>query len=202
MNWLLRHLRNKLGAGLLAAVPLVVVGVGAMWVDSHTRPLADLIGISFPGLGVLLAVVGVYVLGLIVTSIFGRIFLRGLDRLLEHVPGLRYLYHAWKEVLVLSPSRASTYHQVVLAARADGTSAQVGFTSGQSVPGDPETICVFLPNLPNPLSGRLKLFRKSCCTPLKVSVADAFKFLLSTGNYVPPELEGLSARQSASMREP
>jgi uncharacterized membrane protein len=196
MTWLFRHLRNKLGAGMLAAIPLIVLVAGATWIESHTRPIADLAGLSLPGFGVILAVVGAYLLGLIVTSIVGRIFLFGLDRFLEHVPGFHHLYHAWKEVVVLSPARASMFHQVVLASSGDGKNAQIGFTSGDHVPGDPHTVCVFLPNIPNPLSGRLTLFQKSCCVPLKLSVAEAFKFLLSTGNYVPPDLEGLSVRES------
>jgi uncharacterized membrane protein len=189
MSWLLRHLRNKFGAGLLAAVPLVVVVVGAVWIETHTKPLADVLGLSFPGLGVVLAVVGVYLLGLVVTSILGKFLLYGFDRLLEHVPGFRYLYHAWKEILVVSPSRSSMFHRVVLVARANRRVGQIGFTSGEGVPGDPETMSVFLPNVP-PLSGRLKLVHKSCCLPLKISVPEAFKFLLSTGNYVPAAMEG------------
>ena len=32
--------------------------------------------------------------------------------------------------------------------------AQVGFTSGRPLPGDPRCLCVFLPGIPNPLAGR------------------------------------------------
>jgi uncharacterized membrane protein len=195
MNWLIRHLRNKLGAGLLAAIPLVIVAVAAIYVEMYTRPLAKLAGLDIPGLGVVLAVLGVYLLGILVTSVVGKMFLSAADRLLNRIPGLHQLYSAWKEILVLSPSKASVFHQVVLATGADGKTARIGFTSGVSVPGSPETICVFLPNAPNPMTGWLTLLDRSNCLPLRIPVTEAFKFLLSSGNYVPPEIQGLMPRE-------
>lgn len=103
--------------------------------------------------GVLLAVVGVYLLGLAVTSFLGRFALRLADRLLQKVPGLSLLYLAWKDVLVVPPDKAGTFHQVVLVPNPAG-GAQVGFTSGRPLPGDPRCLCVFLPGFPNPLAGR------------------------------------------------
>ena len=91
MTWLKNHRRDKLLAGALAAVPVVVVVWGALLVEQYTRPLAQQVGLDFPGLGVLLAVVGVYLLGLAVTSFLGRFALRLADRLLQKVPGLSLL---------------------------------------------------------------------------------------------------------------
>ena len=91
MTWLKNHLRDKFLAGALAAVPVVVVVWGALLVEQYTRPLAQQVGLDFPGLGVLLAVVGVYLLGLAVTSFLGRFALRLADRLLQKVPGLGLL---------------------------------------------------------------------------------------------------------------
>jgi uncharacterized membrane protein len=203
MNWLLRQLRNKFVAGLLAAVPLVIVIVAALWVEEHTRPISTtLLGFHFPGLGVLVALAGVFLLGLLVTSVLGKWFLYLLDRVLEHVPGFHILYHSWKDVLVMRPGQANTFSHVVLVPNPEGKGAQFGFTSGVAIPGDPNTWCVFLPNIPNPLSGRLLLFPKECCIPVKLNVAEAFKFLLSTGNYLPANLEGLSAQEEQSSQAP
>jgi uncharacterized membrane protein len=195
MNWLIRHLRNKLGAGLLAAIPLVIVVVAAIYIEMYTRPLAKLAGFDVPGVGVVLAVVAVYLLGILVTSLLGKMFLSAADRLLNRIPGLHQLYSAWKEILVLSPSKASVFHQVVLAIGVDGKRAQIGFTSGVSLPGSPQTICVFLPNAPNPVTGWLTMLDRSCCLPLRIPVTEAFKFLLSSGNYVPPEMQALMPRE-------
>ena len=153
MTWLKNHLRDKFLAGALAAVPVVVVVWGALLVEQYTRPLAQQVGLDFLGLGVLLAVVGVYLLGLAVTSFLGRFALRLADRLLQKVPGLSLLYRAWKDVLVVPPDKAGTFHQVVLVPNPAG-GAQVGFTSGRPLPGDPRCLCVFLPGIPNPPAGR------------------------------------------------
>jgi uncharacterized membrane protein len=76
--------------------------------------------------------------------------------------------------------------------------AQVGFTSGRPLPGDPRSICVFLPGIPNPLSGRLVIVARDQCAPLALSMEEAFKFLLSTGNYLPPQLQGMQADRLAA----
>jgi uncharacterized membrane protein len=61
----------------------------------------------------------------------------------------------------------------------------MGFTSGEALPGEPARWCVFIPGLPNPLSGQLVIYPRDECVPLEISVEEAFKFLLSTGNFVP-----------------
>jgi uncharacterized membrane protein len=192
MERLTNHLRAKFLAGGLAAVPVVIVVWGVLLVEQYTRPLAEAVGIHFPGLGILLALVGVYLLGLAVTSILGRLALRLADRILQKVPGLSLLYRAWKDVLLVPPDKAGTFHEVVLVPDQRG-GAQVGFTSGRPLPGDPRSICVFLPGIPNPLAGRLVIVGRDQCPPLPLPMEEAFKFLLSTGNYLPPQLQGVSA---------
>src|SRR5262249_1802401 len=165
MKWFLKHVRTTLLAGALAAIPLIIVIYAATLIERYTRPLTEPLGFHFPGLGVLVALVGIYLLGLIVTSILGKLALRLLDRVLERIPGFNQLYHAWKDVVLLPPGRSDTFNQVVLVPSADGKSAQIGFASGDALPGDGRTWCVFLPNIPNPLSGRLMLFDRDSCWP-------------------------------------
>ena len=188
MTWLKLHLHDKLLAGLLAAVPLVVVFGAASSLEAHTEPLARPLGLHFPGLGFVLALVLIYLLGLAVTSFFGRITLRAADRLLRQVPGLSRLYRTWRDVLIVSPKQGGVFHQVVLVGSPSGAGAQLGFTSGHHLPGDPNSICVFLPGIPSMLSGRLVIVSRDCCTWLNLSVEDAFTFLVSMGNHLPPGL--------------
>lgn len=187
MTWLAAHLRNKLIAGALALAPVVIVVVVAFWLEEHTQPLAHLLGLpSFPGLGMLIGVAAVYAAGVLVTSLVGGIVVHLVDHLLQRIPGLNLMYRTWKDVLLLPPGKAGVYQRVVLVPNRDGL--QIGFTSGEAVPGAPPRWCVFVPGLPNPLSGQLILFPCDACTPLDISVQEAFKFLLSSGNYLPPGL--------------
>jgi uncharacterized membrane protein len=66
----------------------------------------------------------------------------------------------------------------------------LGFTSGDCVPNDPTTICVFVPNSPNPIQGKLYFVAREKVQFTTLSSDEAFKLLLSTGNYVPQELAG------------
>jgi len=200
MNSLVAHFRNKLLAGAMAAIPLVVVVYAAKLVEEYTQPLAAFFGLQFPGLGVVLALVGIYVLGLFVTSLLGRFVLRLADRLLQRIPMLTPLYNAFKDVLIFPQDKRQIFSQVVLAPTGSGQVAQLGFTSGVAVPGDPEAICVFLPNSPNPLFGRLIVVNRSSCRFLNLTLEEAFKHLLSTGNYEPPGLSGLEPAQATDAK--
>ena len=189
MSKLGTHLRNKLLAGGVAAAPIVIIIIAAVWLEQNTRPLARLVGLpDLPGLGVLIGLVGVYLLGVASTSLVGGILARCVDYLLRRIPGLNMLYRAWKDTLYLPPGKTGVFHLVVLVPSRSGIGRQIGFTSGDTIPGDPPCRCVFMPGLPNPLSGQLVLIPSESCIPLRVSVEEAFKFLLSTGNYIPPGL--------------
>jgi uncharacterized membrane protein len=188
MEGLQAHLRNKFLAGIIAAVPIVVIVVGALWVEEKTRPLAEFVGLPFPGFGILIVLVAVYLLGLIVTSLLGRWALGRVDRLLGRIPGLKLLYQAWKDVLVVSPGRKDMLSQVVLVPALEGQGVQIAFTNGEPTPGGPSKLCVFLPNVPNPVTGRLLLIERDRCQPVQLSMEEAFKVLLSTGNYLPAAL--------------
>jgi uncharacterized membrane protein len=196
MDRLQSHLRNKFLAGIIAAVPIAVVVVGSLWVEEKTRPLAELVGLPFPGLGVLIVLIAIYLLGVIVTSLLGRWMLGLVDRLLGRIPGLKLLYRAWKDVLVVPPGRREMLSQVVLVPALEGQGVQLAFTNGEPTPGDPARLCVFLPNVPNPVTGRLLLIDRERCKPIPLSMEEAFKVLLSTGNYLPAEVASATKEQS------
>lgn len=198
MGWLLGHLRDKLLAGAFAAIPVFALVFIALWIESNTRQVADTIGISVPGLGFVIVLLGCYLLGLAVTSFLGQFVLSLGDRLIQMIPGLNQIYKIWKDVLIV-PDKGM-FHQVVVVPQA-GQSGQIGFSSGRSLPGDADSITVFVPNIPNPLSGRLVLVRKDNCILLPISVDEAFKFLLSTGNYTPPGLRNFGAILPSSTSE-
>src|SRR5215813_10527108 len=114
MHWFKMHLHDKLLAGLLAAVPLVVVAGAASSLEARTEPLAKPLGLHFPGLGFVLALLLLYLLGLFVTTFLGRFALHLVDRALSRLPGLSLVYRAWKDVLLVSPDKGGMFHQVVL----------------------------------------------------------------------------------------
>ena len=89
------HIRNKLVAGALAAVPVAVTLFILWYIDSKSR---ELLHVHTPFVGIAIAIGVIYGLGVFVTSVAGRFLLGITDNLLRRVPGLRALYRSWKQV--------------------------------------------------------------------------------------------------------
>lgn len=191
MNRLNNHLRKTFLAGIFAAVPIVVTAFVIWYVDHNTRIISDkLFGKPIPLVGIVVAVVAIYLGGLIATTLLGKWIIGLVDRLLSRLPGFRQLYSAWKQIALTPGGGEGMFAKVVLVAEVSPHTRTLGFTSGQPVEGAPDTLCVFVPNAPNPLQGRLLFVERSRCAILDVSAEDAFKMILSTGNYLP---EGVGA---------
>lgn len=193
------HLRTTLLTGVFAAAPLAVTAFLIWYVEDATRqPVRRLTGVDIPFLGVALAVVLIYLLGLLVSSLIGRWLIARLDALLSRVPIFRELYQAWKHVSVTPGGREGIFAKVVLVPIEDGRSRTLGFTSGEPIDGDPTTCCVFVPAAPNPMNGRLLFVPVAECVVLATTAEEAFKWILSGGNYVPPEVGAATAEQRIS----
>ena len=146
------HLQSKFLAGALAAIPLGVTAFIFWYLDSKLR---EVFGVHIPGLGIPVAIGVVYVLGLFVTSLVGQWLLGRADKILERLPGMRDLYRSWKQVLVTPDVSSGIFARSVLVPDESGRLRLFGFTTGRPLEGNADTLCVFLPTSPNPVSGRL-----------------------------------------------
>ncbi|HEX4793864.1 MAG TPA: DUF502 domain-containing protein [Humisphaera sp.] len=200
MVQLQKHVRNTFLAGIFAAVPIVVTAFILWWVESKTRPAAHYLMVRFlhidrdiPFLGVALAIVGIYLAGMITTSLIGKFFLGSIDRILLRVPILRQVYSGWKQVALTPGGTEGIFSKVALIHDEAGHTLVLAFTSGRPVDGQPDILCVFVPFAPNPVSGQLRFVRRSSCRIVEVSTEEALKVILSTGNYVPGEVGAAAA---------
>ncbi len=175
------HLQRKFLAGTLAAVPVVVTAFIVWYVDSQVRALVE---VKIPFVGIAVAIVGIYALGVFVSSLFGRYLLRLLDRLLTRLPGFHDLYQTWKQIAITPDADQGMFARVVLIPDESGKSRMMGFTTARPIEGS-DTACVFVPASPNPLTGRLFFVRNTDCIVLPIGAKDALKILVSGGNYVP-----------------
>jgi len=181
MGSLQSHLRNKLVAGLLAAIPVAVTCFIIYYVDSKSR---ELLHVHTPFVGIAIALGVIYLLGVFVTSVIGQFLLRAFDRILRRVPGLRDLYRSWKQV-ALADTQVGMFAHVVLVPDDAGRGCVLGFTSGHAIEGDPGLSCVFVPGAPNPTTGKLYFVPTTRCIRLEMTPQDALKLIISGGNYVP-----------------
>jgi len=175
------HIRNKLVAGTLAAIPVAVTLFIFWYVDSKSR---ELLHVHTPFVGVAIAIAAIYALGVFVTSVVGQFLLGAFDKVLRRVPGLRDLYRSWKQV-ALADKQVGIFAHVVLVPDDAGRGCVLGFTSGHAIEGDPGLSCVFVPGSPNPTTGKLYFVPTTRCIRLEMSPHDAFKLIISGGNYVP-----------------
>ena len=192
MGSLKNHVRNKFVAGILAAIPVAGTFFVLWYVDSKARLL---LGLDVPFLGIAVALLAIYLLGLFVTSVIGKFLIGITDWILGHVPGLRDLYRAWKQMALTDAHDGGfgIFGQVVLIPDDAGRGMVIGFTAGHAVEGDPETCCVFIPNSPNPTSGRLHLIPQSRVVRVNLARQEAIKMIISGGNYVPGALGAATA---------
>ena len=191
MGNLKAHVERKFFAGALAAIPVAVTAFILWYVDSQVRALFP---VRYPFLGIVVALGAIYMLGVFVTSLSGRYFLRLVDRVLTHVPGLRDLYRTWKQIAVTPDMSTGVFARVVTIPDESGRLRMLGFTSGRAITGSTDTLCVFVPASPNPTSGRLYFVGVADCRFVPVGAQEALKFIISGGNYVPaavgPSLAG------------
>jgi uncharacterized membrane protein len=182
-------IRRTFVAGIFAFVPLAVTVFIVWWIDQKTRVISEWLfhGRSIPFLGVLIAIGAIYVTGMITSSLVGKFFLRVVDGILMHLPVVRQLYLGWKQI-ALTPGGGTegTFSRVVMVPDESGQMHMMGFTSARVLEGDPPRYCVFVPSAPNPITGRLYFIEVDKCQLIQMTPEEAFKVILSTGNYVPP----------------
>ncbi len=176
-----RHITRCLAAGIVALLPLGGTVFAVLWVESLIAAswLARR-AFYFPGLGILLALIAIYVVGLFVTSFLGRWIWRKTDRLLERLPLLGAMYQSLKEILGYDSGRERFFRGVVAVQCDEGV--ELGLVTGDTTgpDGQPRTL-VFVPGSPNPGNGRLLLLEPHTLRKLDVRVADALRALVSMG---------------------
>jgi len=183
------RVRSNFIAGIFAFIPLVVTAFILWWVDDKTVIFTNWLfhphrPIHF--LGVLLALAVIYAVGMVTNSLLGKYILRLVDAIIMRLPGIRLLYQGWKQIALTPGGTESTFSRVVLIPDESGTMRLLGFCSGRIIEADEKCYCVFVPSSPNPITGRLYFIRIDRCQFIEMTTEEAFKVILSTGNYVPP----------------
>jgi uncharacterized membrane protein len=180
------HIRKTFLTGVFAAIPLAVTLFIIYWINEQTQPVTYWVfRHNIPFVGVVIALGVIYLVGMIANALIGTAFLRSVDSALSHVPMLGQLYSSWKQIALTPGGTEGTFSKVVTIPDETGRMKWLGFTSGRVVEAPEPSYCVFVPNAPNPITGRLYFVPVAQCTMLTLSVEEAFKIILSTGNYVP-----------------
>ena len=194
-------LKKYIIAGLLVWLPFAAtVVIVKLLVDLLDKTIfllppewqpTALIGISIPGLGILLAIFILLLTGMLAANLFGRRLVEFWERLLNKIPLVRSIYSGVKQVssTIFDPSGKS-FSKVVMLQYPKNDIWSIGFLTNDNL-GDDLTavnsglIAIFIPTTPNPTSGFIVMSKADKIIELDMSVEDGFKFIISMGVIVP-----------------
>ena len=187
----MKQLRRYLVAGLLVWIPigvtifilriLIALMDKTLLLIPHQYRPEEWIGITIPGLGLILTFVVLLVTGLLGANIVGRSMVSLWESLLERIPIVRSVYSAAKNFaeIVFSDSNQSfkkvlliEYPRNGLYSLAFQTSSNLGEVQGRM--GE-EVVCTFVPTTPNPTSGYIIIVPKKDVLELDMEVDEGLE---------------------------
>ena len=197
-----RWFRNRLIAGILVALPIVAI----VWMVSKLITAIDDVVWSivpdaldpsnyfdFPFfwlLSLILAIVGLTLLGIVVSNRIGTSILNTGERLLARVPIISPVYNGIKQILnTIAQQKDRAFRDVCLIEYPRKGIWAVGFITAD-LSGAPKTelgptgkdyVCVFLPTTPNPTSGFLLFVPTDEIKLLDMTPEEGAKMIISGG---------------------
>jgi len=145
-----------------------------------------------PGLGVVSLLLVLWLTGLFVANIFGQWFVSQWDRLLHKIPIVKSIYSSVKQVSdTLFSSSGNAFREAVLVQYPRAGSWTIAFVTGTpsgevAVHLSSPHVSVYVPTTPNPTSGFFLIMPRAEVVPLKMSVDEALKYIISMGVVAPP----------------
>ena len=201
-----KALKKYLITGVLVWLPIVVTVWVLTYIINASDQLINLIpsrwrpenytGFKIPGLGVIVAVVVLFVTGVFAANVLGRKILEGWDSLLGRIPVVKSIYSSVKKVSEsLLSDNGRSFKTPVLVPFPQPDIWTIAFVSG-SIPGvvqkslsETETyVSVYVPTTPNPTGGYYIMVKQSDIRELDMSVDDALKYVISLGMVMPDDL--------------
>lgn len=197
MKSIFKHLKSYIFRGLLAVIPLgltaFAIKILYTSIDKRiTGLIEEIIGFSFPGLGVLLLIAVLYFLGLIVSNVLGRQIFGLLDRIANRIPLVKTTYNVGRQLSSsFSLPEKQVFRRAVLVEYLKPGIWTIGFVTGTIVDkgnNDEPLLKVFIPTPPNPISGTMVVVRESQTRDPGWSIDEALKAVISGGVIGPAEI--------------
>jgi len=210
---LMKRLRTYFLTGVIVTAPisitLYVTWSIIAWFDQQFLPLVpklpqkydDMLILPFempfniPGLGLIVAVLGLTVIGFLTANLLGRSIVRIGERLVDQMPIVRGIYNVLKqlfETVLQDSSQAFQYAALVEYPRRGLYT--IGFVAGDTKGEvlrrlELDLVSVYVPTTPNPSSGFILFIPREDVQLLDMSVEQAMKYVVSVGVVVPPDLK-------------
>jgi uncharacterized membrane protein len=184
--------RNRLIAGIITVLPAVLT----IWVvvslvrlaDAVFQPIFQLIfQRTFPGFGIILAPIILYLVGMIVQNRISNRMVRWGETVLQRAPVVGSIYSAVKQTVdAFDFSQAEEkFNRVVFVEYPKQDSWSLGFVTREILFLNEKSLCLFIPTTPNPTSGVLIIVPEKETVATNMTMEEAAKFVVSAGLVVP-----------------
>jgi uncharacterized membrane protein len=220
-----QRIRTYFLTGIVVAGPLAITAYITWWfinlVDGWVKPLVPAsyrpdayLPFDLPGFGLVVAFLGLTLLGFLTANLVGRSMLDLGETVLGRMPVVRGLYKSVKQIFqtVFSESGSSFRTVGLVEFPAKGMwsivfiSTPPGPTIGGSLPGRDEYLSCFLPCTPNPTTGFFFYLPKQDVIELSISVDEGAKLVMSAGLIQPElrqaELAAMAEKARPPVKEP
>ena len=210
------RLRSWFFTGLVVFGPVAVTAYIAWWaintVDNWVKPWLPkslspdgYLPFHVPGFGVVIAIVGLTLLGFLTQNIIGRSLVRLGEAMVDRTPLVRGVYKGLKQVFETIFSQSGTQFRKVglveFPVRGSWSlvfisSAPTGIVA-DALPGKKRMISAFMPCTPNPTTGFFFYVPADEVIELPISADDAAKLIMSAGLIQPEGQTALAAMAEA-----
>ena len=188
MSHVFKHLRGKIVAGLVTVAPILatvwILTVLFNFFDGFAAPLLDsLLPIHIPGLGVIIALIFMYLLGILVTNFLGKKIVSIGEAILRKIPLANTIYGTAKQITQsVSGASNKAFKKAVLINYPRSGLWTIAFVTGDSIDNNGESYYhLFVPTTPNPTSGVMVIIPQSDVIDSNLSVEEALKTIISGG---------------------
>lgn len=178
--------------GLLVLIPLwatyyVLSGLLGM-IDGILGDLpSHLVGVRFPGMGIIALVLFILVVGILSANYIGKRLIRYGEQLMQRVPLVSSIYTTIKQIMETF-SLKQNFQGVGLVEYPRKGCYSLGFITGEvqgaSIGLSGMFLSVFVPTTPNPTAGFLLVLPREEVRHLDMTVDEGMKFIISLG-FVP-----------------
>jgi len=199
------RLRNYFLTGLVVAGPLAItvwlIWSLITWVDGFMRPIIppdyrpeSYLPWPVPGTGLIIAVIGLTLLGFLTANLVGRTLVGWGEGVLDRLPIVRPIYKTMKQIFeTLFSKTGSSFRKVALVEfPAPGMWSLVFLSQPPSadlvkrLPAG-EHVSAFMPCTPNPTTGFFFYVKRKDLIELDISVEKAMTLLISAGMVQPED---------------
>jgi uncharacterized membrane protein len=199
-HWFGRNLRNNFLSGFLIVIPLAVTIFILVWLfitlDDVLQPLITAIGTRIDpdfteirGLGVIAAIILLYLAGLITNNYLGKKLVKITENAIERIPVLKQLYSSIKQVIESVTGKGinkAAFREVVFVEfPRKGMTTPAFVTNIINEESGRKLYTIFIPTSPTPWTGFTEIVDEDDIIHTNLSVDECLKMVISMGVILP-----------------